>query len=228
VRRRGIAGEVVPGWLTALITILPVLLAFPSFHLLVGFYGNHPQEIPAGVSVLGVYQNSLLRFGVGLLVVLAPVGLLLDVLGDVVFHVVPHRSRFSILATTAARLEAVLLHFAQQERCVTVLAHSQGSIVALEVIRSGKHAVDLVTVGAPVHSLYKRFLGYVEPAAGAYTWTNLWRTGDFIGGPITAGHVNDIPIGAGQHVDYWSDPRVWRYLRQPPGLRIPDAEQVNR
>jgi hypothetical protein len=134
------------------------------------------------------------------------------VLGDVAFHVVPETSRLSIVAKTTARLRAILQHVPRPGSHVTLLAHSQGSIVALETIKGGNCPVDLVTVGAPVDSLYKRFLGYAAPHAAVFSWTNLWRTGDYIGGAISELNGDDICTGPGGHTGYWSDQRVWQQL----------------
>jgi hypothetical protein len=218
--RGSVAGEVVPGWLTAIMTITPFLLAFSSVHLLVGFFNNHAQQTPGDVEVLSVYQESVLRILPYLLGAIAPVRMLLDVLGDVVFHVVPKNSSLSILEQVTGRLDAILRHVTEPGVRVTVLAHSQGSIVALEAIRRGRYPVDLVTVGAPVHTLYKRFLGYAEPPADAFTWTNLWRTGDYIGGPVARDDVHDRDIGSGGHTGYWHHARVWEHLRSTPEAHV--------
>jgi hypothetical protein len=212
--RGRVAGAVIPRWLTVIITIAPALLAVPSVLLLVGFSYNDAQDLPENVRVVTVYQQSVLRVLPYLLAAVGPVRMLFDVLGDVVFHVVPDTSRLSILERTAARLHAVLGHVVEEGVPITVLAHSQGSIVALETIKSGKYPVDLVTVGAPVHSLYKRFFGYAAPPAVAFTWKNLWRDGDYIGGPVAEPKIDAPSLGRGGHTGYWSDSRVWDHLRR--------------
>jgi hypothetical protein len=103
-----------------------------------------------------------------------------------------------------------------------VLAHSQGSAIAADVLAAppGEN-VCFVSIGAPISSLYWRFLGPEALAAPAVPWLNLYRTGDYIAGGqgiVSAWaptcRVADRNLGVGRHSDYFGDPKVWEEIER--------------
>lgn len=144
---------------------------------------------------------------------LGPLRLLFDVLGDVVFFVVPTSSPLSILRETTGRLRTILSKF--QDDDVTVMAYSQGCVIALQALTRDYRGA-LITVGCPIQSLYQRFLGF-DFAIGrrdrTWPWLNLWRRGDYISGPVKDADGTSEPLSRdGGHLNYLSDPEVWNVL----------------
>jgi hypothetical protein len=97
----------------------------------------------------------------------------------------------------------------------TVIAYSQGCVIALETLPFDFNG-RLITVGCPVDTLYRRFLGYEfgkTRATRSWSWVNLWREGDYVGGPVHFADGADGPLrnDAG-HLYYFKDPEVWDEL----------------
>ena len=96
---------------------------------------------------------------------------------------------------------------------MVVLAHSQGSVIAADVLGEyySSYEIDLITVGSPIDSLYHSFLGIpIGLGLGApqtrVRWVNLYRSGDYIGDKIE--RAQSICIGSGGHTGYWTDKDV--------------------
>jgi hypothetical protein len=81
----------------------------------------------------------------------------------------------------------------------------------------------LVTVGSPVTTLYRNFLGAqigVEYAAlcksqpQRFRWFNLYRPADYIGGEVELdGVVNRELLTPGDHLGYWCDRELLAWLK---------------
>jgi pimeloyl-ACP methyl ester carboxylesterase len=173
--------------------------------------------------VIEIYRISALRV-VGLLGLLVPaLRAAMDVAGDVVFYLAPAGSGLSTKALLQRRFWSCLAAVSETFRGqpLTVLAHSQGSVLAVECLSDQRWGVDrLVTMGSPITTLYDEFLGLSIPSGGSpalvgIEWTNLYRTGDFLGGRIE-GHksIANVRIGPGGHTNYWSDRRIAPFLRR--------------
>jgi hypothetical protein len=107
---------------------------------------------------------------------------------------------------------------------VDFVAHSQGTVIALDVLsrHGGTWAVDdsgrertltLVTMGSPWRHLYHRYFPHAfgamaTPPDGVSRWTNIFRIDDFVGTHVRVGSSDEHPIGPGGHTNYWSDGRV--------------------
>lgn len=140
----------------------------------------------------------------------------LDILGDVVFYLLPARHPLSINVEVRKRFEIALDHVlsknAQQD--ITIVAHSQGSVIAADVLAQSKYrsvTIHFVTFGSPIDTLYKTFLEEIigqglQKDRTRVMWRNCYRTGDYVGGPIK--RAENVPIGCGGHMNYWSDPAV--------------------
>lgn len=86
---------------------------------------------------------------------------------------------------------------------VVISAHSQGSVLAAATLAGGSEAtgVALLTHGSPLNRLYARYFpefvsapflsGVARRTEG---WVNLWRSTDFIGGPLRAAGVTDLEV----------------------------------
>jgi mannose/fructose/N-acetylgalactosamine-specific phosphotransferase system component IID len=126
-------------------------------------------------------------------------------------------------------------------RRVSVLAHSQGTMIALEglgaikIDRKGNFPKDmqtvklpdgcgkvqLVTLGCPLSHLYVHYFPEqykIEPVQGSLLrrWINIYRADDFVGREvcncIDSTHPLNIAVGPRGHVDYWPDREVLEHL----------------
>ncbi len=124
---------------------------------------------------------------------------------------------------------------------VTVLAHSQGTMIALEALGAitierkggypanpqraglppGRPRIDLVTLGCPLTHLYQHYfpLQYViNPAEQSLLqrWINIYRADDFVGRDVAsdAGCIEprNFAVAPRGHVNYWSDRDVLSHL----------------
>jgi hypothetical protein len=95
-------------------------------------------------------------------------------------------------------------------RIAAVLAHSRLRLT-------------LVTVGAPITTLYRNFLGaeigvhyaqLCKQQPQRFAWINLYRPADYIGGAVELpGVLNRELLTAGDHVGYWHDAVLIRWVK---------------
>jgi hypothetical protein len=125
---------------------------------------------------------------------------------------------------------------------MTVLAHSQGTMIALEALgvidikrkanetsprritrKPGLH-INLVTMGCPLMHLYEHYLPGkygINASADSYVakWLNIYRADDFVGREINNTSDSTFPVncrvGARGHINYWTDREVLTYLTDP-------------
>jgi hypothetical protein len=149
-----------------------------------------------------------------------------------------HAIWHAIVKRFCSVLEHTLAGCAAQR--VTVLAHSQGTMIALEglgaitIERKGgypaspqrarlapQRRIDLVTLGCPLTHLYQHYfpLQYVVNRADQallQRWFNIYRVDDFVGRDVTSetGRIEptNIPVAPRGHVNYWSDRDVLGHL----------------
>ncbi|XDA98277.1 hypothetical protein AB1M95_19660 [Sulfitobacter sp. LCG007] len=124
---------------------------------------------------------------------------------------------------------------------VTVLSHSQGTVIATQMLQDaevkalleqyGNPKVTLVTMGSPVTHIYRRYfkeffqVSVTRMPAGT-RWFNIFRTDDFVGTQIDAdtGVMANLPVPPGGHTGYFTDYWVWQRLLDDVGLRVfPDS-----
>lgn len=125
---------------------------------------------------------------------------------------------------------------------VTVLSHSQGTVVATQMLQDGdlkdylaRHGADrvrLVTMGSPVTHIYRQYFpeffqvsrdrlpGGLAPGE---RWFNIFRRDDFVGtriDPDVLPDANNLDVPAGGHTGYFTDYHVWARLWHAAGFRL--------
>jgi hypothetical protein len=171
------------------------------------------------IGVLDIYRNSIWRTIPYLGWLVGPFAIALNVVGDVLFYARPADTHPAAIGPRCRdRLLSALVYAGERfGGNVVLLAHSQGSVIASDLRLTAGLEVPLVTVGSPVHSLYRRFLGVEGGGAKVRApWINGYRDGDFIAGPIARDEVVNTHMGTGGHIDYWSAPELRKVL--PPGF----------
>jgi hypothetical protein len=210
-------GTVARTWLGRMLAVMLWLLALPGVAMVLSsplnpFWVSLAEKF--GVSVLAIYSWSASRVVSSVPLVSRHGAIVLRVTGDVAFYVADAGSALSIRAEAQARVKELLLHLlkAYLGDEVAVVGHSQGSVIAYDVLRGlatagelPKGRLRLVTMGSPLEALYEDFLGRPLTPFGSDTvaWVNLYRSGDYIGGPINQAGVENIPLGSGGHLNYW-------------------------
>jgi hypothetical protein len=198
--------------------VMPLMLAVPGAAIVATspyFGGLRP--IGSGQDVWEVYTWSAMRIVPWLLAAVTPITTLLDVLSDVVFYITDRKLRFSSFESCNRRF-ALLFEYAQSRyRWIHVVAHSQGSVIAHTTLKNSVVTVPtaLTTIGSPLATLYRKYLGW--DVTRRENWLNLYRSGDYIGGPVNLGGI-DHDIGPGGHTDYWSDARLTPWLDRSVSL----------
>ncbi len=235
------------GMVGASLVIAPLLLCFSSIAItyasldlnpiatagpLDWFLDFHKQAYPvalAGLLLLGgmLYRNHA--------VVATGLGIFRDIivyarLGRDPAHRHPERTRIE------ARFAAVMRHMiaAETPERVTVISHSQGTVVALRNLigpsapagLTGERAVNLVTMGCPYTHLYRTYFPGSYPGdniAGTVVarWTNIYRLDDFVGTTVDGiADVENLPVRAAGHTGYWSDRDVWTHLNADERFKL--------
>jgi hypothetical protein len=125
---------------------------------------------------------------------------------------------------TRLRFRAVLEYLVREQhvRHLTVVAHSQGTIIALDELRAWKDElppVTLITCGSPATHLYQFYFpdlygdfadaGWAPLFARLDRWVNLYRLSDYVGTrvePTSATRFDQWAIAQGGHIGYWTHP----------------------
>src|SRR5262249_36252044 len=132
-----------------------------------------------------------------------------NVAADVLLYILPSQFPFSVRETSRRRLMTFLqyLRTNNPERAIAVVAHSQGTVVARDVLRS-QPLPRFVTAGSPLASLYGRFLGErVEGIPGCH-WVNIYRLSDYIAGPLMQEDIKDVRVTTNysdNHIHYFDN-----------------------
>jgi hypothetical protein len=148
---------------------------------------------------------------------------------DVINHFERVGATYPVRARIAHRFQSVLSRMMKDVRPthLLVIAHSQGTVIALDQLRApavasqldGLQSVRLLTFGSPFSHIYQLYFPRQyhdladaawklwQPAPGGRAWTNLFRIDDYVGTNI----VNDAdphwpdntPLPVGGHLRYW-------------------------
>ena len=166
--------------------------------------------------------------GAWVLLLLTPARPVLDDLIDAGFYVIsPGRAvpRSGVLVTSAWR-GCWVLDRGRYDR-IHVIAHSQGSLVALDLLQGIRlrHPLVLTTLGSPAGGLYRDTLEWpLDPAAlAASEWCNLYHVDDPVGGPVGLDGV-DAVLPPGGHTGYWSNAVLADRVVQAMQAPLPGAE----
>jgi hypothetical protein len=137
------------------------------------------------------------------------------------------------------RVLGELLH-SHQPTNLAVIAHSQGTVVAIDVLRQkewaaaldGLATVTLVTLGTPLSHIYQYYFPEQYPAladnhwqhlrASVDHWVNVFRLDDFVGTDVPGGEgawPENRHVGYGGHAHYWQQAEVLKIIAEKlPGL----------
>jgi hypothetical protein len=204
-------GRVAQDGLAVLLILMPVLIGIAGFVFFTSLITFHPASPSVGSSeVFRIYLRSAARLLPFLPFTFGPLGIVLDVLGDVVFFLAP--GKISIRDDSERRVEGALNYVSSKGKnddTVVIFCHSQGSVIVRDVLGRFALTPRLYTVGSPLDSIYERFLGWrpQDFRGQGIDWLNLFRTGDYVGGPIEG--AKNQEIGPGGHTGYWCDPKAW-------------------
>ena len=160
-----------------------------------------------------------------------PFAAFLDALGDVFFFLV-HQRNLNTRLDTQPRLWQALRHLDLRINGshFVVFAHSQGTVIAASLLSrmarflpGSEIRLTLVTVGCPLTTLYRNFLGanlgqefaaLCKAQPERFRWFNLYRPADYIGGEVELdGVVNRDLLTPGDHVGYWTDRELLKWLK---------------
>lgn len=124
---------------------------------------------------------------------------------------------------------------------LTIVSHSQGSMIAIEVLNDDELAwvskkfkqVNFITMGSPFHHIYQEYFQHFYPPLDDKQWTNLrsrvsrwlniYRIDDFVGTDIEFpesltqtkdGKYTNHPVERKGHMLYWCDRQVLAIIRQ--------------
>jgi hypothetical protein len=227
------AGAFARFWASVMLAVMPVVLTATLLWLLWrGFQQGGLGGLRATTDASEIFLQST-KYAL-LLAPLAtkPFARFLDALGDVFFFLVRQRSLHTRKDTLPRLWKALRVLDDGVDGChVVVFAHSQGTVIAAgmfsrmaRVLLHSRMRLTLVTVGSPVTTLYRNFLGAqigVEFAAlcraqpDRFRWFNLYRPADYIGGEVELdGVVNRDLLTPGDHVGYWCDRELLKWLKE--------------
>lgn len=220
-------GAAAHSWITVMLVVTPLVLAIPGTLVLgtaLGAFLHSTWIAAASQVVLGpnadsdmfrIYAYSATRIVPWLALAMSPAGIVLGIMGDVAFYIMPVASdNLSTRRRCQQRFHELVEHVSREYPSIVILAHSQGSVIAFdELVKSRFDAnFTLITVGSPIGTLYEKYLQWLNGVnPSGFKWINLYHNGDYIGGRADHG-AEDHSIGDGSHTDYWKDRRVAEVL----------------
>ena len=231
------AGAFARFWASLLMVVMPLVLC-GSFGWLVWSIVQRTEDIVVSDAAEVFMQSTKYAL---LLAPLAtkPFAAFLDALGDVFFFLVRQRNLNTRL-DTLPRLWKALQHVnnGRNGNHFIVFAHSQGTVIAAamfsrmaRVLLRSEIRLTLVTVGCPVTTLYRNFLGarlgvefadLCKARPDRFRWFNLCRPADYIGGAVELeGVVNRDLLTDGDHRGYWCDRELLAWLKALSEDRAP-------
>lgn len=220
------------GLMTLAGSMVPLAFLSIALNLVISpLFGNRG-ELMTGIGHTGLLVAGAAAVG-GLHVLLRNgwIGGPLKILLDIVRYMGAPAYRATVQANFDDRVKAALDASGDGGRQVVLLAHSLGTVIALDslvnsTVWRSSDAVVLVTMGSPIRRFFIRFFpGYLFPASvdgaarlvasrlRAFTWINIHRRWDYVGtglGVERAGLGADICTGQGwklhrSHSNYWED-----------------------
>jgi hypothetical protein len=231
--------------------LIGVILIASVTYVLIRMYDPQLTSLQSfpGQEIVGV-----LAAGFVLLVPILPASGLrtgLHIVADVInhFHRVPERfptpwgggssseDTFVVRRRIEARFRSVLAEVLKSEVLthLTVVAHSQGTVVALDVLRQEDtlsrlcriQEVTLVTMGSPFTHLYQHYFPRQYPSLREEywrrlreripRWVNIYRKDDFVGTRVEeldGSWPRNHPLYPGGHTNYWRQRNVLAILSE--------------
>lgn len=157
-----------------------------------------------------------------------------------------YKNRYPRRERIQKRLDALMDTVVAAERLdrVIFVAHSQGSVILLDYLRTGRddndlaeaRRIDVVTLASPLTHIYQHYFpAYAALNTEAHrlnpklaSWTNFWTIDDPIGNRVdvvNGAFIQNIPLEPGGHVDYWREPKVCdaivALIREKPVCGLP-------
>ncbi|WP_299656625.1 hypothetical protein [uncultured Tateyamaria sp.] len=112
---------------------------------------------------------------------------------------------------------------------ITIISHSQGTVIATQMLQNGwvkdllrtagNPPVTLITMGSPVTQVYRHYFPLAFKVSTAkmpdgLKWFNIFRIDDYVGtriAPNTGVHEN-LDVDAHGHLGYFVDHQVWKHM----------------
>jgi hypothetical protein len=136
-----------------------------------------------------------------------------------------------------SRFHSVVNYLVDEERVgeLVILAHSQGTVIALDELAHSWSAdrrlplLRLVTFGSPITQLYQYYFPHFYPHwksdqwmvlfSRLHEWNNFYRLDDYVGTtidppPALQGSFHQEAVGLGGHTGYWRDRRFLIALKR--------------
>ena len=210
-------GLVAQNWISRLLVWNPLILSIVSVCFLASAVFSEAQGGNT-LDVLHVYTLSAMRALPFLPFVWGPLAILVDILGDITFYLLPSNTVLGISKETKERLRSVLeaVHEQTPDNTIVVVSHSQGSVIAIDLLgETPELECRLITLGSPIESLYSRFLFSTpntrnDNFCSPNKWVNIYRGDDYVAGPIESWKVRNIEMENGGHTGYWRESYVAR------------------
>jgi len=201
-------GRLLQQALALLLRVSPLLLLFLTGYLtyLVITWNKDVSHIEP---IWHIYEISILRTIPFFSWFVGPLAIVTGVVGDILFYIQPdENARHGTREKCLYRLKCAMEYAHSKPGAEkTVVAHSWGTVVAVDYLCKYPTPVRLVTLGSPLEALCYQFLGMeVMNPALLSGWLNAYRYGDYIAGPLAPSSkaINEL-IGDGGHMDYWKD-----------------------
>lgn len=190
--------------------IIPVLLVLSCslFIALVVLPG--PDASETAHSVWAAYTTWSVRVLGFLPFLFGGLAVALKASGDVLYYLSPGTELISVRNTAVNKLNALVEHLFDDGYQVLILSHSQGTIIALDVVTQHPERLGLWISGSPSDSLYFDYLE-VDRLSGLRAkrgeFKNFYRRDDVIAGRIRIIGPTDVNKAwrEGGHTNYWKE-----------------------
>ncbi|WP_209428345.1 hypothetical protein [Pararhodobacter sp. SW119] len=190
--------------------IIPILLlfSFPIFIVLVILPGPDPNE--TATSVWEAYTTWSARVLGFLPFLFGGVAVALKATGDVLYYLSPNTELISVRDRAVTKLRVLVEHLLGDGYQVLILSHSQGTIIALDVLAQLPEKLGIWISGSPSDSLYIDYLE-VDRLTGLRAkhdeFKNYYRQDDVIAGQVRSSENTDINRAwtEGGHTNYWKE-----------------------
>ncbi len=142
-----------------------------------------------------------------------------------------YRNNFPLRVQINNRFERVLQHclLTTTPKHVTIICHSQGTVVATQMLQSKRvhdllgqsklTSITLITMGSPVTQVYRHYFPrafkvFKRRMPDKIKWYNIYRSDDYVGTMISADTGVDANLGvrSAGHTGYFTDHDVWKRL----------------